>query len=338
MDDRSILVRRDGQSGWSSPEMITYRDEAHLQDVLLHDPARVPGVSAEAVTAGELHTVAGYLDVCCVDVDGSVTVVECKLASNSEKRRMVLGQVVDYAAAIWQDGPDAFLALWERHTGVDLSSRLTAEALEALRRNITDGRIHLCLAVDEIDADMRRLIEFLNQITTDYVTVTALQLRYARHGDVEILVPSTFGGELAEAKSRTVGRSSASWSWDLLAEAVTSDTDRALLADLRARAEGSCRPGTESAWFGKYPGGWVYLHPKGASSAPLALWANKAGVLLAYGTWSTYTSVPAEVFAPVAAVLGQSVSGPAKGVPLASVDPGVLWSAMVEVVELLEAP
>ncbi|MBK9297562.1 MAG: hypothetical protein IPN02_12160 [Candidatus Microthrix sp.] len=171
-EDRKLLVRRAG-SAWAEPESSAYENEAHLQEILAADPSQIPGVDAAPLTAIELPTAGGFVDVCVVGRNGSITVVECKLASNSERRRMVIGQVIDYAAAIWLDGADAFLASWERCAGKDLAVELDAEALEALRASITEGRIDLCLAVDKIDSDLRRLVEYLNQVTAPEVRVTS---------------------------------------------------------------------------------------------------------------------------------------------------------------------
>jgi len=137
---------------------------------------------------------------------------------------MVIGQILDYAAAIWQAGPDAFHRQWSRQGGPDLSD-LDDNSRDQLDRNITDGRIHLCLAVDLIDADLRRLVEYLNCITRDDVRVTALQLTYARHGSVEILVPSTYGGEIAHAKTQAAHRKD-SWTKESFLDAIASASDR----------------------------------------------------------------------------------------------------------------
>lgn len=75
---------------------------------------------------------------------------------------MVIGQVVDYASAIWMDGDASFFGAWQARGGVDLSTTLAPEALEELKRNIRDARLNLCLAVDSIDSDLRRLVEYLN--------------------------------------------------------------------------------------------------------------------------------------------------------------------------------
>lgn len=97
--DRRLLIRDTSTGGsWSSPEMTAYTNEDHLQAIIAGAPEHVPGVPESALALRELATVAGPADVCIVDPAGEITVVECKLASNSERRRMVLGQVLDYAA------------------------------------------------------------------------------------------------------------------------------------------------------------------------------------------------------------------------------------------------
>ncbi len=45
-------------------------------------------------------TKAGYIDVLCIDGDGVLTVIETKLARNSQIRREVVGQVLEYVAQL----------------------------------------------------------------------------------------------------------------------------------------------------------------------------------------------------------------------------------------------
>lgn len=205
-DDRKLLIRRAG-SAWIEPESSAYDNESHLQEILATDPAQIPGVDTGSLTATELLTGGGYVDVCVVGRDGSIAVVECKLASNGDRRRMVIGQVIDYAAAISMAGAGAFIQSWLHNTQTDLRVELDNAALATLRTNIADGHVDLCLAVDKIDDHLRRLVEYLNRVTIAEVRVTSLQLSYAKHGDVEILIPTTFGGEIADAKARKSGRS-----------------------------------------------------------------------------------------------------------------------------------
>lgn len=62
-------------------------------------------------------------------------------------------------------------------------------------------------------------MEYLNRATQEQVPVTALQLVYARQGDLEILIPSTFGGEIAAAKTRA---SKGQWTRQTFLDAIES--------------------------------------------------------------------------------------------------------------------
>lgn len=339
--ESGILIRRGGPgAAWTAPETTAYEAEAHLQAVLAASPGWLPGVSDQAFTVRELSTTAGYVDICVVDVDGSLTVVECKLASNSEKRRLVIGQVLDYAAALWRDGEQIFLEAWQRVGGPDLSEELTAAALADLRRHLADGQINLCLAVDSIDADLRRLVEYLNLVTLPAVSVTAVQLSYARDGDVEILIPTSFGGEIADAKVAPMARPD-QWTRDAFLEALGDANDRAtaewLLARLDATGTGSGHD--ELVWFGARPNGGVFLHPAGCKYSPLQLWVNTAGTLMAYGNWKQYGAIKAHPgFAELAAMLGQDHRGPQRSVPVAPLNREHLWSAVVRCAAAINTP
>jgi hypothetical protein len=329
-DDQRILVRRAGSdTSWSSPETSTYDNEAHLQALLVSDPHRVPGVNHEASAVAELSTSGGPIDVTIIESDGALTVVECKLASNSERRRMIIGQVIDYASAIWMDGTDSFFSAWEARGGSDLSEVLTPDAFVALKRNIAEARINLCLAVDAIDDDLRRLVEYLNQVTGESVGVTALQLGYARHGEIEILIPSTFGGEIAAAKARTSEASKNRWTWESFLDAIASEADLRLAQEYfdRLEALGDRRGNHTLVWYGNRPDGGIYLHPYGLRYAPIQLWVNKSGRLMLYGNWKIWGTIAGhEGFAGLATLFGQDHRNGYRGVAADSLDINAVWS------------
>ncbi|WP_377453839.1 PDDEXK family nuclease [Rhodococcoides fascians] len=336
-----FLVRELGsQGGWASPEMSAYDNEDHLQRIIAAAPEHVPGVSDSALTVRELATSAGPADVCIVDREGSVTVVECKLASNTERRRMVIGQVLDYASAISLGGEASFRRQWARRGGVDLGV-LEEEAVERLAENIATGRVHLCLAVDRIDADLRRLVEYLNRITRVEIRVTALQLAYARHGGLEILVPSTYGGELADAKAHSSGGSAGPvWTKVSFLEAVLSEGDRALaekLFDLQEALDVSY--GThDDFWFGTPPRGAVFFHPFGYRYPPMSLWINKSGQLMASGSWTKYPHIAThDGFAELAAFLGQNHMASAPGRRVSDLDLEKFWSVVLDCAQHINA-
>lgn len=329
-ETNGILIRLAG-AGWSEPEVRVYDNELHLQQILAADPARIPGLTGETMTVMELPTPGGYIDVCAVSRDGTITVVECKLASNSERRRTVIGQVIDYAAAVWQKGAEWFLEAWRQATGQDLAVELDDAALAVLRRNIGEARIDLCLAVDSIDDDLRRLVEYLNLVTSPDVRVTALQMAYAKQGDVEILIPSTFGGELAEAKARDAGRGR-SWTKETFIESLATAVDQELAAEIFTRAEKlEVRGDRIPLWFGKVPGGGIYVHVHGLDYPPAWFSINTQGFLMVGGTWNSYPVLRHhDAYAPLAELMELDHHVGSRSKRVAAFDLEELWTRIVE--------
>lgn len=330
MAEHSILVRgADSTDPWSDPETTAYNNEAHLQELLARDPDRLPGVSTGARAVRELPTSAGPIDICVIEPSGEITVVECKLSTNTERRRMVIGQVIDYAAALRVDGLAALRAGWMQKGGPGLEDFLDPEALDDLEENVAHGRINLCLAVDLIDSDLRRLIEHLNLVSVDEVRVTALQLAYARHGDLEILIPSTFGAELAEQKNPRSNK--AAWTWTEFIESLNNESDREFAEQIRERAESAERlGGRDRLWFGAKPGGGIFIHISGQRYAPIQLWCNRAGELRVFGNWRSWPNLRNdERFADLAKVLGQSHKEGSKGYPASKLDLNEFWNVSV---------
>lgn len=318
--------------------MSAYDNEGHLQRIIAAAPEHVPGVSGEALTVREFLTSAGPADVCIVDRDGSITVVECKLASNSERRRMVIGQVLDYASAISVDGEAWFRSQWVRQGGQTLSD-LDEGGLDQLSAGIEAGRIHLCLAVDRIDADLRRLVEYLNRITRDELRVTAVQLAYARQGNLEILVASTYGGELAAAKARS-GNSGGGRTWTresfLDAVAAEADTERAARLFTLQESLDESRGSHSDFWFGSAPSGGIFFHPYGYRFAPMYLWLNKSGTLMASGTWNNYSQIRHHGgFSSLAAFLDQDHTSSAPGRKVSELDLDQFWAAALRCAEAI---
>ena len=89
-------------------------------------------------------------------------------------------------------------------------------------------------------------------------------------------------------------------------------------------------------WFGAYPGGYVILHPYGFRYGPIGLWQAQHGRARVSGLWTNWpTMEDVAGYGPVASVLGQSVDGGSRGIPLADVDLEELWSAALETAVLI---
>ncbi|MEB7448178.1 PDDEXK family nuclease [Arthrobacter koreensis] len=195
-----ILIRQvDGS--WREPAAAGYALEAELQEILAAYPKLIPGVRGGAAACREFQSGVGPADVVVVDSSGELTLVECKLAANPQVRREIVGQMFDYAARLWKLDIDDFEAKWRTATGDDLFAAGDEEARDALARSLQDGRFHIVLAVDAINGRLKRMIEYLNAMTRPETTIIAVEYVRLVQGEIEILVPQTYGQELAEAKT-----------------------------------------------------------------------------------------------------------------------------------------
>lgn len=198
------LLIRDGMGAWREPVGHGYDNEAALQSILAEHPALVPGVTGEAIACREFESTVGPADVLILDSEGSITVVECKLRANAEVRRTVVGQVLDYASRLWQMDVDQFQQRWmHADSGRSPFDRLDDTDNEVRYRvaaNLADARFNLVLAVDALNDDLRRIVEYLNTITKPTTGVMLVEFTRHHEGPVEILIPRSFGAELVDAK------------------------------------------------------------------------------------------------------------------------------------------
>lgn len=199
-----LLVRSSHGGGWRPPHTSAYGGEADLQALLEEQPSLLPGVGEDAVATRELYVPeTGSVDVVAVDQTGRITLAECKLGSNPEMRRHVVGQLLAYASGLWRTDFARFDANWRARDGdrsllvallgeegdPDEQERLR----EAISTNLVEGQFNLVLVVDEITVELRRIIEYLNAHTVNEVSVLALELMYAREADLEIVLPRLYG-------------------------------------------------------------------------------------------------------------------------------------------------
>lgn len=199
--------------------MQSYENEAELQGLIAEAPELVGAASAVVALREFALPDAGSLDLLLVELDGSLTLVEAKLNRNPEIRRSVVGQLLGYAGGLWGMSYDQLDQVVRNRTGQSLldSAREVAddEAFdeEGFREAVADklhrGSFRLVFAVDGVTEDLRRAVEYLNANTVDTLEVVVLELAYSKIGDVEVLVPHTFGEEAVRRKQ--AARSSRAW-------------------------------------------------------------------------------------------------------------------------------
>ena len=192
------ILYRKGGGQWISPTDSGYANEDQLQAMISEFPELLPGVSPDSFVCREFNTDSGPIDNVIINSkDGSITLVECKLAKNPEVRRKIIGQIIDYAASISKLSFEEFHQRWKERGGADLTSVDSIKGPLSLEvtNNLEAARFTLLLAVDEINQPLKEMVIYFNK-KTDATTRVAL-IELARHstGDTEILIPQTFGYE-----------------------------------------------------------------------------------------------------------------------------------------------
>lgn len=214
-----ILVRS-SDAKWREPEVTAYENEAALQQLVAESPDLLSGQDLATVPEFWIPGV-GSADIVGVAADGSITIVECKLRANPEIRREVVGQVLAYAGGLWQMRYEDFANTWSLRSGSALlehvAKKTGAVDLDEVRvgveTSLRSGVFTLVIVVDDITDELKRIIEWLNVMTRDEVSVLALELQYLKEGSIEILVPRLYGEALAGAK-RSSGSSVSGQKWN----------------------------------------------------------------------------------------------------------------------------
>src|SRR3712207_3855979 len=160
-----------------------YDNENALQQLLAEHPELLPGDAMDPddprrfILVGREVQVAGYrLDHLFIDHEAVPTLVETKLEANREIRRLVVAQMLDYAANAASEWDAAKLSGWL----TDVAGAAAGAALASLdhqfetddefwaqaEQNLRDGKVRLLFLSSEIPDSLRRVVEFLNERMT----------------------------------------------------------------------------------------------------------------------------------------------------------------------------
>lgn len=211
-----------------------YDSEDLLQAILTEHPALLGGeqinpdsprrfllVAREMTVHDDTGVGRWSLDHLFLDQDGIPTLVEVKRSSDSRIRREVVGQMLDYAANSTVHWPAGWVrSQFEegcRRDGENASSKLqdflgrASEADEsrldhfwdAVESNLRDKRIRLLFVADTIPTELRRIIEFLNEVMTP-TEALAVEIRQFTGEGVRALVPRVTGQTEARRQAKQI--------------------------------------------------------------------------------------------------------------------------------------
>jgi hypothetical protein len=208
-----ILIRSATEKQWKAVQSADYKDEAHLQTLLASSPALIPveeiieGASPLLVAVTELGLPgSGNTDLLAFNSEGAVILVECKLATNSEIKRKVVGQILEYGAYLWgmsyeeldrRISPKTGKSLLELVRSTPEGSDIDEEEFRSgVKESLERGTLNLIIAVDDINAELSRTINFLNGCGKPAFTFHALEMKQFTEGMTEVLMPYVHGPTL----------------------------------------------------------------------------------------------------------------------------------------------
>lgn len=197
----SILVRQRG-SKWEKAIRAEFADEKQLQTLLYESPELIKTEDDIAIVFAREAALpgSGYTDLLGVDVNGNIFLVETKLARNSEIRREVIGQILEYAAFLWGKSYEDIDRIFQSREGKSIFELLNAKypeiLLDELRQNVSanlaDGRFRLFIVVDSINPELEKIIAFLSS-RGGGLKLQAIAMPIYTRDNVEILAPQVYG-------------------------------------------------------------------------------------------------------------------------------------------------
>lgn len=199
--------------------------EDWLQEQLHENPDLLPIDEISAawgplVTLGrEIPLSVGFIDNLFVSPAGEVTVVEAKLWRNPEARRKVVGQILDYAAALaamsYEEFEQAVIAarwqdprpIWQRVCDAVSVPGPDAEPafIDTLSRNLRNGRFLLLIVGDGIRSDLESMSELLGAHPNLGFHLELVEMRlYRLPIDGSLFVVPNIVGRTIEVRRATV--------------------------------------------------------------------------------------------------------------------------------------
>jgi hypothetical protein len=247
-----IFLLNDG-SDLTAMEETPYDSEKLLQEMLAKYPDLLAGeqidrdeprrwllITREMAVQGEDEGATRWsLDHLFLDQDAIPTLVEVKKGGNTDIRRKVIGQMLDYAAnavAYWpvEEIRSKFESRCEKNEE-DAEEVLTTflgedqsadEFWQRVKTNLQAGRVRMVFVADNIPTELRRIVEFLNE-QMDPAEVLAVEVRQFIGPKVKTLVPRVFGQtETARQKKSSALKATKQWDESLFMAALEEHAGR----------------------------------------------------------------------------------------------------------------
>jgi hypothetical protein len=227
-----ILLRNSPEAPWQKLEPFEFGGpdgEKKLENLLEKSPDLLTTEGGKPILFFKTQVTLGNnaVDLLGVDADGMIVMVECKLEANREARRMVVGQILEYAGQLRRmsyeefeemltaDSDLSLMDMVRQHISEDVWSEEDFRA--GVKRGLESGEFRLVIAVNGMNDELKGIIEYLK--ACGGVRLEALELQQFRDekSRVEVLVPEIYG-LLGRTASSSGPRARRAWNWESFAK------------------------------------------------------------------------------------------------------------------------
>jgi len=182
-------------------EPVGFLSEKELQDSIANLPSLlnvIPQLNGQDyplyILKRELGVASGSIDFLATDVDGSLYIIETKLAENPELRRTVIGQVLEYASNL-TDTPyehinSECLRYLKKHGSLEQAIHdfyaqqgkdgepipTASEYKEIIADNLANGRFNLVIVANKVSFEIQKLFHYIDQVTKDNLNFIVLEI------------------------------------------------------------------------------------------------------------------------------------------------------------------
>ncbi|BAZ51478.1 hypothetical protein NIES4103_41270 [Nostoc sp. NIES-4103] len=307
-----------------------YESEALLQKLLADYPSLLAGeqidiaaprrwllVSREiSIPDGEDSAGRWALDLLFVDQDGIPTIVEVKRSCNTQIRREVVGQMLDYAAnAVVYWSVEKIRAQFEAKLNAEqqLIEFLGTEEVDVekfwqkVKTNLQAGKVRLVFVADHIPAELQRIVEFLNQ-QMNPAQVLAVEIKQYVGQGLKTLVPRVIGQTIKISTTYPIEKRQWDASSFIKEVEIKYGTEAAAVASLIL--EWSIAQQMQIQWgTGKSYGSFVpKFNYQGKNRTFFRVWTNATIEILAYESPFNLEDKKAELLNRFKSAVGSSIS------------------------------
>lgn len=181
-------------AGWRLEPAQEFDDEGTLHRLILENPEFLPlaGSPRLTVLGTEVELGTGYPDILAIESSGRPVIIEAKLARNPEARRAIVSQIIAYAAFLHGFDVEALeQGPLHRHLA-DAGHQSILDAVQAqhqdgavgpesfitsLQEWLNTGSFRLVFVLDEVPAELERVVAYLETVMVQELTIDLVTLR-----------------------------------------------------------------------------------------------------------------------------------------------------------------